>query len=123
MRKSLFLLFFLATSNLFAGWNRLGPDSADIGQITFGAQPATIQYALGSHSIYRSQDNAQSWKLIRSFTIGSAIGIVVDPQDENVVYTYFGPTLFVSNDGGAHWNPTGKKSPRFFGMAIDPQNS
>jgi photosystem II stability/assembly factor-like uncharacterized protein len=92
-----------------------------ITQITFGAQPSSIQYAYGFHYIYRSTNQAQSWNLIRSLSIGSRIGVVTDPQNEKVAYTFFDSTLMVSEDAGSHWKSAGKKSQRIFCLAIDPQ--
>jgi photosystem II stability/assembly factor-like uncharacterized protein len=87
-------------------------------------------------SVYRSDDKGENWTQVsgltpemkqymerHSGTYGWVFGqVLVDPNDENTVYT-MGLALNVSNDGGKTFRPLRGMHGDHHGLWIDPDNS
>lgn len=66
-----------------------------------GTNGATLFYAMGSQ-VYRSDDRGQSWSGPTAAT-QTLTRILVDPQDSSLVYSFSGPNVIRSTDGGLSW--------------------
>jgi photosystem II stability/assembly factor-like uncharacterized protein len=62
-------------------------------------------YAVGGHSVYRTDDNAESWKQLElPWAAADLRAVAIDPANpEQILALDFGGALYRGHDGGRHW--------------------
>jgi photosystem II stability/assembly factor-like uncharacterized protein len=62
-------------------------------------------YAAGGHSVYRTDDNAQTWQQLElPWAAADLRAIAIDPANpDQVLALDFGGALYRGHDGGRHW--------------------
>jgi len=62
-------------------------------------------YAVGGHSVYRTDDNAASWKHLElPWAAADLRAVAIDPANpEQILALDFGGALYRGHDGGRHW--------------------
>ncbi len=75
----------------------------NLGALQIHPKNHDIIYSAGEGGLVKTTNGGDIW--IHMPQPGSVHGVVPDPQDVNGVFTVCGGTLYVSRDGGFHWQP------------------
>ncbi len=116
--SGMIIVFLL--SNAFAAdrtWKQIGPAGGSVYEIIPDRSNPNIWYSIVNETLYRSSDNARSWKRIAEFVHSIAL-----QSKEQSLYTLAGSndsTLFKSLDYGETFTALGKSPPASRGLKLD----
>ena len=117
-------------------WRLIGPGDADQVTAISISKKGIVYISTDIGGVYRSNDNGESWepinKGIRSYDVVTPV--LIDPDDEKVLYIGTRGGFYKSRDGGQTWAPkwngVGNGKPAYSSIsacvgsiAIDPANS
>ena len=108
-----------------------GMESVYTVAIAFDPRFPEVLYVGTSGGMYRSRDRGAQWTLINQGLIAGEIrtamalgvnAISIDPEETDRLVIATGKGLFISRDGGAHWEPraTGSARPFMTALQRDP---
>jgi hypothetical protein len=123
------IVFAASPSGLFkssdrgASWRVLS-DSGSF-HLAVSAQNASVVYNVSINGLIQSANGGVTFgSRGAGLPSGTATGLVVDPQNDAVVYAAFPASagVFKSTDSGAHWSQanSGLTAPQVFSLAVDP---
>lgn len=118
-----FLIFISLLSSAFADrtWKKIGPAGGSVYEIVPDRNNPNIWYSIVNDTLYRSFDNARSWKKIAEFVQSIAL-----QSKESSLYMIAGSndsTLFKSVDHGSTFTSLGKSPPTSRGLKLDQNDS
>lgn len=93
------------------------------------SSPSTLYY--GAQRVYRSTDRAQNWQAISPVLVytppgsnldyGSLSALAVSPVDNRIIFAGADEgSIFLTTDGGAHWNKISRDLPQRWVTGISP---
>ncbi|MBM0107394.1 hypothetical protein JM946_21860 [Steroidobacter sp. S1-65] len=95
-------------------WTRVGPDGGSIHSLEYLGSSDSVVLAATGRGIYRSEDNAQSWRRVFAYPHThngvAPIAIAVNPANPQQVLM-ISSNIFRSSDGGNTWDFAPTRSP------------
>jgi photosystem II stability/assembly factor-like uncharacterized protein len=106
-----------------AGWTRCGEIETRTGtlpewySLSFDSAASTVALAETSLGVYRSTDGCRSWTAVREgLQPGETASLVLfHPTRAGEAYASQGGRVFMTSDGGAHWEPLDDDAPSHSG--------
>src|SRR5690348_9375531 len=88
-------------------WTAVGPTGGEVVKVIYNRNTPTTIYMIAGAGFLRSQDEGATWQLVKSDFFNPPTDLDVDPTDPSRVYVVSAstPTLQMSTDGGATFNP------------------
>jgi hypothetical protein len=118
------ILFSRGASGAILNWTKSSLDLFG-NRIGVAVSPAGDFFASDGFAIERSSDQGRTFREVTGFGAFAGGAIVIDPQNQNIMYAGGGRGLIKSVDGGTNWFELDDMSsrPGTNGIAINPQNS
>lgn len=116
------------------GWTAIGPNAA-IGPVVVDPTSSSTIYAMVGDGVTKTTDGGAHWADLGSIDSGVGVSglwstLVIDPTARSTLYTgtgfsFGGPSVYKSTDGGAHWAPASSRLPPsdVVALAIAPSQS
>jgi len=115
--SGLIFIFLLSTAFADRTWKKIGPAGGSVYEIVPDRNNPNTWYSIVNDTLYRSFDNARSWKKIAEFVHSIAL-----QSKEQSLYMIAGSndsTLFKSVDHGATSTSLGTSPPTSRGLILD----
>jgi photosystem II stability/assembly factor-like uncharacterized protein len=115
-------------------WTAIGPNAA-IGPVVVDPTSSSTIYAIVGDGVTKTTDGGAHWADLGSIDSGVGVSglwstLVIDPTAPSTLYTgtgfsFGGPSVYKSTDGGAHWAPASSRLPPsdVVALAIAPSQS
>ncbi len=86
-------------------WEEMGRGHLNLNAVLVDGDNPDIIYIGSDSGIFKSEDNAQAWRMILSVRgqNRNVNFLIFDPQDKNGLYAATGNGVFYSNSQGRHW--------------------
>lgn len=105
-------------------WKKIASGASgpvDFHAMTVSRANLNILYGWYRNSLQRSIDGGETWKILDANGLANVISLATDSKEENKIYAGTMNGLFMSNNRGGSWSPSGLQNDAVIALVVHPQ--